>query len=159
MATATMKDARITARVMAQHRHLDTQIENLERKNFHNRELIIDLKKQKLKIKDRLASISLREERQSKKELESRYKNIQLDLFNQQEDNDWQGHIMLHKISDFVKRISVMHDEAQRLHKMKYESPKGKQEDIDNAIGNIQALALSIAKDKSAYSRHQLGLP
>tara|TARA_B110000967_G_scaffold179655_1_gene195347 strand:+ start:242 stop:385 length:144 start_codon:yes stop_codon:yes gene_type:complete len=47
-----------------------------------------------------------------------------------------------------------MHDEAQRLHKMKYESPKGKQEDIDNAIGNIQALALSIAKDKSAYSRH-----
>ena len=77
MATATMKDARITARVMAQHRHLDTQIENLERKNFHNRELIIDLKKQKLKIKDRLATISLREERQSKKELESRYKNIQ----------------------------------------------------------------------------------
>ena len=50
MATATMKDARITARVMAQHRHLDTQIENLERKNFHNRELITDLKKQKLKI-------------------------------------------------------------------------------------------------------------
>tara|TARA_B100000768_G_C11139833_1_gene315602 strand:- start:402 stop:728 length:327 start_codon:yes stop_codon:yes gene_type:complete len=89
MATATMKDARITARVMAQHRHLDTQIENLERKNFHNRELIIDLKKQKLKIKDRLASISLREDRQSKKELESRYKSIQLDLFNQQEDNDW----------------------------------------------------------------------
>tara|TARA_B110000858_G_scaffold152606_1_gene173880 strand:+ start:448 stop:591 length:144 start_codon:yes stop_codon:yes gene_type:complete len=47
-----------------------------------------------------------------------------------------------------------MHDEAQRLHKMKYESPKAEQEDIDNAIGNIQALALSIAKDKSAYSRH-----
>tara|TARA_R100001377_G_scaffold82693_1_gene63340 strand:- start:257 stop:442 length:186 start_codon:yes stop_codon:yes gene_type:complete len=61
---------------------------------------------------------------------------------------------MLHKISDFVKRISVMHDEAQRLHRMKYESPKAEQEDIDNAIGNIQALALSIAKDKSAYSRH-----
>ncbi len=88
MATATMKDARITARVMAQHRHLDTQIENLERKNFHNRELIIDLKKQKLKIKDRLASISLREDRQSKKELEWS-KSVQLDLFNQQEDNDW----------------------------------------------------------------------
>ena len=61
---------------------------------------------------------------------------------------------MLHKISDFVKRISVMHDEAQRLHRMKYESPKAEQEDIDNVIGNIQALALSIAKDKSAYSRH-----
>ena len=61
---------------------------------------------------------------------------------------------MLHKISDFVKRISVMHDEAQRLHRMKYESPKAEQEDIDNAIGNIQALALSIAKDKSAYREH-----
>tara|TARA_B100000768_G_C11139833_1_gene315601 strand:- start:207 stop:392 length:186 start_codon:yes stop_codon:yes gene_type:complete len=61
---------------------------------------------------------------------------------------------MLHKISDFVKRISVMHDEAQRLHRMKYESPKADRKDIDNAIGNIQALALSIAKDKSAYSRH-----
>ena len=43
------------------HRHLDTQIENLERKNYHNRELITDLKKQKLKIKDRLYSISIRE--------------------------------------------------------------------------------------------------
>ena len=42
------------ARAAALHRHLDTQIENLERKNYHNRELITDLKKQKLKIKDRL---------------------------------------------------------------------------------------------------------
>ena len=85
---ASAINAKVTARVMAQHRHLDTQIENLERKNFHNRELIIDLKKQKLKIKDRLASISLREDRQSKKELEWS-KSVQLDLFNQQEDNDW----------------------------------------------------------------------
>jgi hypothetical protein len=61
---------------------------------------------------------------------------------------------MLHKISDFVKRIGVMHDEAQKLHKMKYESPKAEQDEIDNAIQNIQALALSIAKDKSAYREH-----
>ena len=47
MATAT------DSRAAALHRHLDTQIENLERKNFHNRTLITDLKKQKLKIKDR----------------------------------------------------------------------------------------------------------
>ena len=39
------------ARAAALHRHLDTQIENLERKNYHNRELITDLKKQKLKKK------------------------------------------------------------------------------------------------------------
>ena len=75
MATAT------DSRAKALHRHLDTQIENLERKNYHNRELITDLKKQKLKIKDRLHSISMREAKRSKKEQQSRYKNIQLDLF------------------------------------------------------------------------------
>ena len=69
------------ARAQALHRNLDKQIENLERKNYHNRELITDLKKQKLKIKDRLHSISIREGRRSKKEQQSRYKNIQLDLF------------------------------------------------------------------------------
>ena len=69
------------SRAAALHRHLDTQIENLERKNYHNRELITDLKKQKLKIKDRLHSLSIREGRRSKKEQQSRYKNIQLDLF------------------------------------------------------------------------------
>ena len=69
------------ARAAALHRHLDTQIENLERKNYYNRELITDLKKQKLKIKDRLHSISMREAKRSKKEQQSRYKNIQLDLF------------------------------------------------------------------------------
>ena len=69
------------SRAAALHRHLDTQLENLERKNYHNRELITDLKKQKLKIKDRLHSISIREGRRSKKEQQSRYKNIQLDLF------------------------------------------------------------------------------
>ena len=69
------------SRAAALHRHLDTQIENLERKNYHNRELITDLKKQKLKIKDRLHSRSIREGRRSKKEQQSRFKNIQLDLF------------------------------------------------------------------------------
>jgi len=44
------------SRAAALHRHLDTQIENLERKNYHKG-------------------------RRSKKEQQSRYKNIQLDLF------------------------------------------------------------------------------
>ena len=70
------------ARAAALHRNLDKQIENLERKNYHNRELITALKKQKLKIKDRLHSLSMREAKKSKKEQQSRYKNIQLDLFN-----------------------------------------------------------------------------
>ena len=77
MATAT------DSRAAALHSHLDTQIENLERKNFHNRELITDLKKQKLKIRDRLYAMSMREAKRSKKEQQSRYKNIQLELFNQ----------------------------------------------------------------------------
>ena len=70
------------ARAQALHRNLDKQIENLERKNYHNRELITDLKKQKLKVKDRLHSMSLRESRKSKKETQARYKNIQLELFS-----------------------------------------------------------------------------
>ena len=56
------------SRAAALNRHLDTQIENLERKNYHNRELITDLKKQKLKIKDRLHSLTIREAKRSKKE-------------------------------------------------------------------------------------------
>lgn len=79
--------ATMDSRAAALHRHLDTQIENLERKNFHNRTLITDLKKQKLKIKDRLHTMSLRENRRSKKETQARYKNIQLDLFNKGKDS------------------------------------------------------------------------
>lgn len=77
MATAT------DSRAAALHRHLDTQIENLERKMNETADTIIDLKKQKLKIKDRLQAMSLREERQSKKEEQSRpHYTQQLDLFN-----------------------------------------------------------------------------
>jgi len=72
----------IDNRASSLHRHLDTQIENLERKNYHNLELIKDLKKQKLKVKDRLHTISIREGKRSKKETQSRYKNIQLELFS-----------------------------------------------------------------------------
>ena len=71
MATAT------DSRAAALHRHLDTQIENLERKNHYNRELITDLKKQKLKIKDRLYTLSLKEQTKSKEE--------QLELFRKGE--------------------------------------------------------------------------
>ena len=60
---------------------------------------------------------------------------------------------MLHKISEFVNRIRVMHDEAQVLYKMKYESPKATQVEIDNKIQGIQSMALSIAKDTSEYNR------
>ena len=71
MSTATNSKAK------ALRRHLDTQIENLERKNHYNRELITDLKKQKLKIKDRLYTLSLKEQTKSKEE--------QLELFRKGE--------------------------------------------------------------------------
>ena len=72
----------IDNRATSLHRHLDKQIVKLESKNYHNLELIRDLKKQKLKVKDRLQSISMREGKRSKKEQQSRYKNVQLELFN-----------------------------------------------------------------------------
>ena len=75
--------ARVAAKVTAQHRHLDAQIENLERKMNETADTIIDLKNQKKKIKERLQAMSLREERQNKKEERSRpYYGQQLDLFN-----------------------------------------------------------------------------
>ncbi len=73
----------IDNRASSLHRHLDKQISRLETKTSHNAELIRDLKKQKLKIKDRLDTISIKESKKSKKEIQSRYKNIQLDLFLQ----------------------------------------------------------------------------
>ncbi len=38
------------------HRHLDTKIERLEKSNYYNRTLIGDLKKKKLKLKDKMIS-------------------------------------------------------------------------------------------------------
>ena len=75
-------NAKVTARVMAQHRHLDAQIENLERKMNETADTITDLKNYKQKITNRLNAMSLREERQSKKEQQLRYGNSQqLELF------------------------------------------------------------------------------
>ena len=50
------------------HRHLDTKIEKLEKHNHINRTLIGDLKKKKLKLKDKMISEqrdSLRLEKQA----------------------------------------------------------------------------------------------
>ena len=52
-----------------------------------------------------------------------------------------------------MNRIRVMNDEAQVLYKMKYETPKATQVEIDNKIQGIQSMALSIAKDTSEYNR------
>ena len=59
---------------------------------------------------------------------------------------------MLHKISDFVNKIKVMNEEAHKLYVMKYHTPKDTQENIDNKIQSIQAMALLIANDTREYS-------
>jgi uncharacterized protein YdcH (DUF465 family) len=69
----------IDSKAKALHRHLDNRIENLERKNYHNRELITNLKKEKLRIKDKLYTASLKSSRE--------YKEKQLDLFDKGENS------------------------------------------------------------------------
>ena len=51
------------------HRHLDTKIERLEKSNYYNRTLIGDLKKKKLKLKDKMISEQRERLRQEKQEL------------------------------------------------------------------------------------------
>ena len=46
----------ITDTFKRKHRHLDTKIERLEKSNYYNRTLIGDLKKKKLKLKDKMIS-------------------------------------------------------------------------------------------------------
>ena len=58
---------------------------------------------------------------------------------------------MLHRISDFVNKIKVMNEEAHKLYVMKYHTPKDTQENIDNQIQSIQAMALLIAHDTRKY--------
>ena len=60
---------------------------------------------------------------------------------------------MLHKISDFVNKIRVIHDKAEKLYVMKYSTPKAKQTSIDNMIQDIQAMCYMISQDKSEYNR------
>ena len=60
---------------------------------------------------------------------------------------------MLHKISDFVNKIRVIHDKAEKLYVMKYSTPKAKQASIDNMIQDIQAMCYMVSQDKKEYSR------
>ena len=60
---------------------------------------------------------------------------------------------MLHKISDFVNKIRVIHDKAEKLSVMKYSTPKAKQTSIDNMIQDIQSMCYMVSQDKKEYSR------
>ena len=60
---------------------------------------------------------------------------------------------MLHKISDFVNKIRVIQNKAEKLYEMKYGNPKATQGNIDNMIQDIQAMCYMVSQDKNEYTR------
>lgn len=62
---------------------------------------------------------------------------------------------MLHKISDMCDLVSVMYDKSMLLRRLKYDTPKDKQDknQIDALVADIQQLALQIAHDRSPYQK------
>ena len=62
---------------------------------------------------------------------------------------------MLHKISDFCDVVNVMYEKSMNLRRMKYDTPKERQDtvQIDSLIQDIQSLALQIAHDRSPYEK------
>lgn len=62
---------------------------------------------------------------------------------------------MLHKISDFCKKIDVIKKQSDKLYKLKYETPKSKTRDaeVDYLISDIQSMCLVVANDKTEYKK------
>lgn len=62
---------------------------------------------------------------------------------------------MLHKISDFCKKIDVIKKQSDKLYKLKYETSKSKSRDadIDFLISDIQTMCLVVANDKTDYKK------
>jgi hypothetical protein len=62
---------------------------------------------------------------------------------------------MLHKISDFCKKIDGLKKQSDRLYELKYNNPKTPARDIeiDNMIDDIQATCKLIANDTKPYDK------
>ena len=60
---------------------------------------------------------------------------------------------MIHKISQFCDKIDSLKVMSDRLRKMKYETPKSTDEEINAHIESIQSECLLIAKDKEKYEK------
>jgi len=60
---------------------------------------------------------------------------------------------MLHKISQFCDKIDGIKQDADRLRKMKYETPKASKIEIDNLIAQIQSDCYIISQDRSDYTK------
>ena len=62
---------------------------------------------------------------------------------------------MIHKISDFCKKIDGLKTMSDRLYNLKYNNPKTPERDqqVQELIDDIQATCLLIAKDTQPYDK------
>ena len=62
---------------------------------------------------------------------------------------------MIHKISDFCKKIDGVKATSDRLYNLKYNNPKTPDRDaeVDNLVADIQATSKLIANDKGPYDK------
>ena len=64
---------------------------------------------------------------------------------------------MIHKISDFCKKIDSLKTLSDRLYKLKYNNPKTPERDseIKHLIEDIQATCELVARDTTPYDNRQ----
>lgn len=62
---------------------------------------------------------------------------------------------MLHKISDMTRKVGVMYDKSLLLHRLKYDTPKDRRDEvlIRTLIDDIRALAGDIYNDREPYDK------
>ena len=62
---------------------------------------------------------------------------------------------MQHKISELCDKIQAMHEKAEQLRKMKYDTPKEQQNElmIRWFVEDLQALAADIVNDKNPHPK------
>ena len=62
---------------------------------------------------------------------------------------------MIHKISDFCKKIDGLKTMSDRLYNIKYNNPKTPERDaeVDNLVADIQATSKLIANDTGPYDK------
>jgi hypothetical protein len=62
---------------------------------------------------------------------------------------------MLHKVSELCEKIESLKKLSDMLYKLKYQSPKSKERDIqvDNLITDIQSMCRLVSNDKNKYKK------
>ena len=62
---------------------------------------------------------------------------------------------MIHKISDFCKKIDGLKTMSDRLYNLKYNNPKTPERDaeVNDLVADIQATSKLIANDKGDYDK------